>query len=195
MIWGSHSPDSPDSLDNLEHLRCPFSCPHQVSKRSSWLLECARSRCSAGQLLARLPVLFLLQMWGRMGGRTLGNRGKSVGSVALSSRGLISEKGSRNCTLPSSRAWSREVGVGWGELHPLPGKAVKPSALKVPAGHFDFVKVHVLLSSCTLIPRLWVLMYEKMQSKLRPLLASILQLELDNHGLLVSSRALKFQYG
>lgn len=37
-------------------------------------------------------------------------------------------------------------------------------------------------------------MYENMPSKLRPLVASILQLELDNHGLLVSRRALKFQY-
>lgn len=46
-----------------------------------------------------------------------------------------------------------------------------------------------------LIPGLWVIMYENMQSKLRPPVASILQLELDNHGLLVSNGHLNFSVG
>lgn len=184
-------PDSTESFRTTWNVMNAPSHVHQVSSVHHLTPWVCKVGIVPGQLLARLPVLFC--KCGEGGGGPRGT-GKPVGSVALSSRGLISEKGSRNSPLclPAGHGLGS---VGGGVNCTLPGQAVKPSALVCPLATSDFVKVHVLLSSCTLIPRLWVLMYEKMQSKLRPLVASILQLWTWQSWFAGLKWALKFQYG
>lgn len=61
-----------------------------------------------GQVQARYPVLVLLDLWGKEEAR--GMEAPPISSVALSTRGLGSEKGRKNSTLPSLRASWREHG-------------------------------------------------------------------------------------